>query len=46
MTELYRALKAGKTKDEALRAAQLAQIRSKKPQPFYWAAFQLFGDWR
>ncbi len=46
MTELYRALQAGQSKDEALRTAQLAQIRSSKPQPFYWAAFQLFGDWR
>ncbi|HEX2225318.1 MAG TPA: CHAT domain-containing protein, partial [Thermoanaerobaculia bacterium] len=46
MKELYGALLAGKPKDEALRAAQLAQIRSDRPQPFYWAAFQLFGDWR
>jgi CHAT domain-containing protein len=46
MKELYGALLAGKTKDEALRIAQIAQIRSDRPQPFYWAAFQLFGDWR
>lgn len=47
MMELYGALRAGKSKDEALRAAQLAQIRSSsKSQPFYWAAFQLFGDWQ
>ncbi len=46
MLHLYGALRVGKSKDEALRAAQLAQIRSAKPQPFYWAAFQLFGDWR
>jgi CHAT domain-containing protein len=46
MTEFYGALRAGQSKDEALRTAQLAQIRSSKPQPFYWAAFQLFGDWQ
>ena len=38
----------GKTKDEALRAAQTDQIRGKSgsSHPFYWAAFQLTGDWR
>jgi CHAT domain-containing protein len=46
MMTLYGALREGKTKDEALREAQIAQIRSEKPQPFYWAGFQLFGDWR
>jgi CHAT domain-containing protein len=46
MMALYEALREGKSKDEALREAQIAQIRSGKPQPFYWAGFQLFGDWR
>ncbi|HEX2222809.1 MAG TPA: CHAT domain-containing tetratricopeptide repeat protein, partial [Thermoanaerobaculia bacterium] len=46
MKKFYGALQEGKTKDEALRVAQIAQIRSRRPQPFYWAAFQLFGDWR
>ncbi|HEX2642564.1 MAG TPA: CHAT domain-containing protein [Thermoanaerobaculia bacterium] len=46
MMTLYEALREGKTKDEALREAQIAQIRSGKPQAFYWAGFQLFGDWR
>jgi CHAT domain-containing protein/Tfp pilus assembly protein PilF len=48
MKDFYGHLRAGKTKDEALRAAQIDQIR-KKPgssHPFYWAAFQLTGDWR
>lgn len=57
MPRFYRHLKQGKTKDEALRAAQLEFIRGrgghpgKGPRgrlrhPFYWAAFQLTGDWR
>ena len=47
MTKFYTALKAGKWKDEALRSAQLALLRDKRTaSPFYWAAFQLYGDWR
>ncbi|MCA1562780.1 MAG: CHAT domain-containing protein [Acidobacteria bacterium] len=47
MTKFYTALKAGKSKDEALRSAQLAVLRDKRTaSPFYWAAFQLYGDWR
>ncbi|HEX2645019.1 MAG TPA: CHAT domain-containing tetratricopeptide repeat protein [Thermoanaerobaculia bacterium] len=46
MVRLYGALRAGEAKDEALRSAQIAQIHSAKAQPFYWAAFQLYGDWR
>ena len=44
MTSLYASLKAGKRKDEALRAAML-DVR-KQPgyaRPFYWAAFTLSG---
>ena len=41
-------MKAESTKDEALRAAQIDQIRKKSgsSHPFHWAAFQLTGDWR
>jgi CHAT domain-containing protein len=47
MAELYRHLKAGASKDEALRRAQVALIRSKAyGHPFYWAPFVLVGDWR
>ena len=47
MKSFYGHLRAGKTKDEALRAAQLDQIRKKSgSHPFFWAAFQLTGDWR
>lgn len=47
MAEFYRALRAGSSKDEALRAAQMAQIRSHDgSHPFFWAAFHLSGDWR
>jgi CHAT domain-containing protein len=29
----------------SLREAQLQMVSAKRP-PFYWAAFQLHGDWR
>ncbi len=48
MKRFYGYLRAGKPKDEALRAAQVDQIRGKSgsSHPFYWAAFQITGDWR
>jgi CHAT domain-containing protein/tetratricopeptide (TPR) repeat protein len=46
MKRFYGYLHSGKTKDEALRAAQIDQIESGSPHPFHWAAFELFGDWR
>jgi CHAT domain-containing protein len=47
MTELYKSLRAGDGKAEALRKAQKA-VRSnpKFAHPYYWAGFILFGDWR
>jgi CHAT domain-containing protein len=45
MKRLYTELRAGKTNDESLRAAQIAMLRS-GAAPFYWAAFTLNGDWR
>ena len=47
MTELYRGLFEGKPPPAALREAQVAV--SKIPRfrsPYYWAAFELQGDWR
>jgi CHAT domain-containing protein len=48
MERFYGYLRGGKSKDEALRAAQIDQIREKSgsSHPFYWAAFELSGDWR
>ncbi len=56
MERFYTHLKAGKSRDEALRAAQLDFIRGgassgaaavpTSAHPFRWAAFQLSGDWR
>ena len=47
MKGFYRHLKAGKTKDEALRLAQVELIHSADfAQPRFWAAFQINGDWR
>jgi CHAT domain-containing protein/Flp pilus assembly protein TadD len=45
MRSFYRHLRGGKTKVEALRAAQIAMIR-RFAHPGRWAAFQLSGDWR
>lgn len=44
MKSFYGHLRSGKSKDEALRAAQVEQVR--EAHPFHWAAFQLTGDWR
>ena len=47
MVRFYGHLKAGLSKDEALRRAQrdtIAQPRTSAP--FHWAAFILSGDWR
>jgi CHAT domain-containing protein len=47
MKQFYGQLKQGKTKDEALRVAQLYMLRSRaSSHPYYWAAFTLSGDWR
>jgi len=54
MAGFYGHLTSGKTKDEALRAAQLDLIRGSGAtkgaapfsHPFHWAAFQIFGDWQ
>jgi CHAT domain-containing protein/tetratricopeptide (TPR) repeat protein len=49
MKSFYTHLRQGKTKDEALRAAQLDLIRAKKgglSHPYHWAGFALYGDWR
>ena len=47
MKRFYGYLKAGKTKDEALRLAQIDLIHSTDySHPRDWAAFQLNGDWK
>lgn len=49
MERFYAHLRQGRTKDEALRAAQLELIRSGKTDlshPYHWAGFALYGDWR
>lgn len=43
MMAFYRAIKAGKTKDEALQTAMRA-VQTTRPTPYYWAAFELIGD--
>jgi CHAT domain-containing protein len=52
MKRFYTYLKEGRTKDEALRSAQIDLIRRSRStgldtaHPFYWAAFELIGDWK
>jgi CHAT domain-containing protein/Tfp pilus assembly protein PilF len=48
MRRFYTYLKQGKSKDEALRLAQVDLIRGPEAtsHPYHWAAFQLSGDWR
>lgn len=49
MKHFYTHLRQGRTKDEALRAAQLDLIRSGQREishPYHWAGFALYGDWR
>jgi CHAT domain-containing protein/uncharacterized protein HemY len=43
MTAFYKNIRQGQGKAAALRAAQ-AEIRVKRPHPYYWAAFVLTGD--
>ncbi|HET9229273.1 MAG TPA: CHAT domain-containing protein [Thermoanaerobaculia bacterium] len=47
MKHFYSHLRAGRSKDEALQAAQVEMIRSPRfSHPFHWAAFQVAGDWK
>jgi CHAT domain-containing protein/Tfp pilus assembly protein PilF len=47
MFRFYERLKQGRAKDEALQAAELALLRAPSTKhPFYWAAFELNGDWK
>jgi CHAT domain-containing protein len=45
MVAFYGYLKAGLSKADALRQAQL-DVMASYPHPRYWAAFNLVGDWR
>jgi CHAT domain-containing protein len=47
MVAFYRNLKSGMSRGRALQQAELGLLRSKDhAHPFYWAPFELFGDWR
>ena len=47
MTTLYRELSGGADLQSAMQSAQLAVLRSPKMQhPFFWAPFNLIGNWR
>ena len=45
MRVFYRNLRAGQSRGDALRQAQLATLRE-YPHPYYWAAYQLVGEAR
>ncbi len=43
----YQRLREGASEAQALREAQMEQLRkSRDVSPFSWAAFQLYGDWK
>jgi len=47
MVEFYQQLRAGKNKDEALRAAKLRYLQTVSPEyakPVYWAGFVPVGE--
>lgn len=47
VVEFYKALRAGRSKAEALQTAQVSLLRGGEfRSPFYWAPFVLVGDWR
>ena len=47
MASVYKHLRDGRPKDEALQRAQLEAIDTPATSaPFHWAAFTLTGDWR
>ena len=47
MQRFYTDLRSGKSKDEALRSAQLQLAHSQSSSaPYYWAGFSLIGDWK
>ncbi len=46
MRRFYSHLGAGEPKDTALAAAQREMLAGPYRHPYYWAAFQLDGDWR
>ncbi|HEX8614934.1 MAG TPA: CHAT domain-containing protein [Telluria sp.] len=47
MTTLYRELAGGKEGVAAMQAAQIGVLRQEKfAHPFFWAPFDLVGDWR
>jgi CHAT domain-containing protein len=43
MRRFYRALRAGESKAQALRRAQITSIRA-GDHPVWWAGFQAYGD--
>lgn len=47
MTKFYESLAAGAEAIDALQAAQVTVLKQQRfAQPFYWAPFNLIGDWR
>lgn len=47
MTKLYGELAKGSEAIDAMRSAQIAVLAQKKfAHPFFWAPFNLIGDWR
>lgn len=47
MESFYTSLAGGKSKGEALQQAQITLLKNKETShPFFWAPFEVLGDWR
>jgi CHAT domain-containing protein len=47
MSTLYQQLRAGQSAQDAMRAGQVALLRDRRfAHPFFWAPFNLIGNWR
>jgi len=45
MQLFYKGKHEGMSKAAALQKAQITFLTTPKPQPYYWAAFILMGNW-
>jgi CHAT domain-containing protein len=47
MSTMYESLRSGRSAQDAMRAGQVALLKDRRFQhPFFWAPFNLVGNWR